>query len=1161
MAIDPHPPSLTALYTDDVVADRDDPNRVGVITRTAWEEEEEGEDDEEEDEEDAGVDDDGEPDRLPAEHARILWLPSAALPAPSPSSDRPPSLSAVQPTASLALVDRSLLHGDVVVRASDPLGPLGSVVDVRVELTLTRLHDRAVIRDVPSTQVSGVHPFPSGVHVTKEEGRLLGWVDDCVCDVNVRFDDGAECVVRRVRGRDLLDATWDAADDGAEEEAEERKSRLWYPGQQVKSRAAVWRQADWIRGSKQSAQRAGNVGVVASVQPNTVRVEWLSGVDRVEEDDSECDPADLRVLSAFEAARIMLGDHVLLPASMAAATQGGGAEGKEADMGDHQGVGEEEGGAGDGEDDDGDEGDDDSAPTSAAVAASSAPQLRLTAAGRRRLKRERAARRREVDPLHRCAQVTRTRTTVSVVWQNGTREEQLPSVSLLPRSDLVDNDFLPGDFVLARGSQRLACVQSVEAAQRTCRLLFLQPIADDVVRPSAEDDGPDVAPASSDASALPARVAGETAEVSIFDCVAHPRLELSVSSLVVRIPGAGDGDSAEVAYGTAGQVLSMRDGRLTVRWADPANSQSEVEADQVWNVDQPDEGAEDEGDEGDEEYDDDGGEEDEGEDYEPLVAALLDSVEAVEADEAEATGAASLLQRFSHLLDSGRGAARQQPGRPRATVEEIPSGDEADEAEDAEVGEVEGGAEDFAPAQAQGSSLLNPSALLSRLFGSATAVTASVPASSPASDSAPAAASSPAAPESSSSPAAPEEEDDELDLSSLPSRPPMSASTFSSFSVLPRPSSFHHFLASHPTASTSSAFVRKARSEAQLLSAHLPSGIHVLTYESRLDLLRCAIAGPARTPYHQSLFVFDVCLPSTFPQVPPVLHYHSRGVRLNPNLYAEGKVCLSLLNTWNGRLSERWNPDASTLLQVLLSLQGLVLGDEEPFYLEAGSATHPTHSGVHPLCPPHPSPHPFLYPLPPLWVRSYERLRGAAHTAVASVQYNETSLLLSLSVDASQLTSLDGEWAPLVQSHFASAPVLSSFAELQAAAAELTEGERRPLSEERKAAMQATFHSFGIPMGRTLREGAAVEATATAAATPAASTAAESKEEGGEEEKRSTAAEASAAPPSASLVYVPSSGFLSSLTRHLTRLSASLAHNAAQWTGGRDEGGSSAEQR
>ena len=66
-----------------------------------------------------------------------------------------------------------------------------------------------------------------------------------------------------------------------------------------------------------------------------------------------------------------------------------------------------------------------------------------------------------------------------------------------------------------------------------------------------------------------------------------------------------------------------------------------------------------------------------------------------------------------------------------------------------------------------------------------------------------------------------------------------------------------------------------------------------------------------------------------------MVHYNSGGLRLNPNLYESGKVCLSLLNTWTGTDTEVWNPGASTILQVLLSLQALVLNDK-PYFNEAG---------------------------------------------------------------------------------------------------------------------------------------------------------------------------------------------------------------------------------
>ena len=64
------------------------------------------------------------------------------------------------------------------------------------------------------------------------------------------------------------------------------------------------------------------------------------------------------------------------------------------------------------------------------------------------------------------------------------------------------------------------------------------------------------------------------------------------------------------------------------------------------------------------------------------------------------------------------------------------------------------------------------------------------------------------------------------------------------------------------------------------------------------------IVGPSSTPYEDGLFFFDVQLPNDYPNDPPAVHYvaYCRD-RLNPNLYEDGKVCVSLLGTWSGKVS------------------------------------------------------------------------------------------------------------------------------------------------------------------------------------------------------------------------------------------------------------------
>jgi ubiquitin-conjugating enzyme E2 O len=89
--------------------------------------------------------------------------------------------------------------------------------------------------------------------------------------------------------------------------------------------------------------------------------------------------------------------------------------------------------------------------------------------------------------------------------------------------------------------------------------------------------------------------------------------------------------------------------------------------------------------------------------------------------------------------------------------------------------------------------------------------------------------------------------------------------------------------------------------------------------------------------------VIDFHLPSNYPSGPPEAFFHSwtnGNGPVNPNLYEDGKICLSLLGTWHAdERNESWSPAKSTLLQVLVSIMGLVLV-KEPYYNEAGYDVH-----------------------------------------------------------------------------------------------------------------------------------------------------------------------------------------------------------------------------
>ncbi|XP_032676891.1 (E3-independent) E2 ubiquitin-conjugating enzyme UBE2O isoform X1 [Odontomachus brunneus] len=130
-------------------------------------------------------------------------------------------------------------------------------------------------------------------------------------------------------------------------------------------------------------------------------------------------------------------------------------------------------------------------------------------------------------------------------------------------------------------------------------------------------------------------------------------------------------------------------------------------------------------------------------------------------------------------------------------------------------------------------------------------------------------------------------------------------------------------------------FFRTVSKELKLLKSSLPPGVWVKGFEDRIDLYSVMLRGPEKTPYEDGLFLFDFQLSADYPAAPPLCHYISYcSDRLNPNLYEDGKVCVSLLGTWSGRGTEMWTT-SSTLLQVIVSIQGLILVSE-PYFNEAG---------------------------------------------------------------------------------------------------------------------------------------------------------------------------------------------------------------------------------
>lgn len=127
------------------------------------------------------------------------------------------------------------------------------------------------------------------------------------------------------------------------------------------------------------------------------------------------------------------------------------------------------------------------------------------------------------------------------------------------------------------------------------------------------------------------------------------------------------------------------------------------------------------------------------------------------------------------------------------------------------------------------------------------------------------------------------------------------------------------------------------------------SGIFYFHNETDIRKGMAVIRGPEGTAYEHGYYLFTFEYPTTYPTDSPKVTFRSyapclptpglatpsanqrpgkRYVRLHPNLYVDGKVCLSLLGTWEG---PPWT-SCCTIRILLLALQSIL--DDDPYMNE-----------------------------------------------------------------------------------------------------------------------------------------------------------------------------------------------------------------------------------
>jgi len=117
------------------------------------------------------------------------------------------------------------------------------------------------------------------------------------------------------------------------------------------------------------------------------------------------------------------------------------------------------------------------------------------------------------------------------------------------------------------------------------------------------------------------------------------------------------------------------------------------------------------------------------------------------------------------------------------------------------------------------------------------------------------------------------------------------------------------------------------------------NGIHYVHDDTDMFKGYAMIIGPKESVYRDGFYFFKFIFPENYPHSPPkiVFEIDNTNVRYHPNLYSNGKVCLSIINTWDG---EGWT-SCQTIKSVLLTILSIM--DSNPLIHEPGICSSYSH--------------------------------------------------------------------------------------------------------------------------------------------------------------------------------------------------------------------------
>ncbi|KAG7579412.1 Ubiquitin-conjugating enzyme E2 [Arabidopsis thaliana x Arabidopsis arenosa] len=911
---------------------------------------------------------------LDGDQIRVLWMDNT---------------EPVQDINDVTVVDRGFLHGDYVASAYEPTGQVGVVVDVNISVDLLA-PDGSIHKDISTKNLKRVRDFAVGDYVV--HGPWLGRIDDVLDNVNVLFDDGSMCKVLRVEPLRLKPIP--------KNNLEEDANFPYYPGQRVRATSSsIFKNSRWLSGLWKPNRLEGTV---TKVTAGSIFVYWIAsagfGPDSSVSPPEEQNPSNLTLLSCFTHANWQVGDWCLLPSVNQSATiplhkhvsklriydsQANCAD-RQQKSGDLEDVQDEVSGkVGI------------TAEALSKVTSEDPPQrnpsiskepvhepwpLHRKKIRKLVIRKDKKIKKKE-ESFEQALLVVNSRTCVDVAWQDGTIECRRVATTLIPIETPGDHEFVSEQYVVEKTSddgdntnepRRAGVVKSVNAKERTASVRWLKPLLraeeprefekEEIVSVYELEGHPDydycygdvVVRLSPVTVALPASSPGNSLEEATQQDNGYQDSESHQEAKILKDKEENESNTDLSKLSWVGNITGLKDGDIEVTWADGTVSTVGPHAVYVVGRDDDDESI---------------AGESEASDAASWETLNDDDKGAPEIPEEE-LGRSSSIEGNSDAdvnseNDSGRNGALALPLAAIEFVTRLASGifSRARKSVDSSSSDY---TDENVYKQAE---LTNPSDERDRLLDDPSPSKVNVTDNC----------------ESKGTQANAEnilsgETSTLLEDEPVPSDG--DSCSFRRFDISQDPLD-HHFLGVDGQKTKERQWFKKVDQDWKILQNNLPDGIFVRAYEDRMDLLRAVIVGAYGTPYQDGLFFFDFHLPSDYPSVPPSAYYHSGGWRLNPNLYEEGKVCLSLLNTWTGRGNEVWDPKSSSILQVLVSLQGLVL-NSKPYFNEAG----------------------------------YDKQVGTAEGEKNSLGYNENTFLLNCKTMMYLMRKPPKDFEELIKDHF-----------------------------------------------------------------------------------------------------------------------------------------------